>query len=89
MEKQGTPAIPVLSPYLVASARDSAFELGWLHPRLVALSEPNALRGEKAIKRILNGKDAISGKPLMTAIVDALTGPLTPEEKRPGNSRIP
>jgi hypothetical protein len=84
MEKQGTPAIPVLSPYLVASARDSAFELGWPYPRLVALSEPDALRGDKAITRIIHGRDAISGQPLMRAIVDALTQPLTSKEKKTG-----
>jgi hypothetical protein len=84
MEKQGTPAIPILSPYLVASARDSAFELGWPYPRLVALSEPDALRGDKAIKRIINGQDAISGRPIMAAIVDALTRPLTSKEKKTG-----
>jgi hypothetical protein len=89
MEKQGTPAIPIMSPYLVASARDSAFELGWPHPRLVALSEPNALRGEKAIQRIVNGKDAISGKPLMAAVIDALTEPLTSEGKKTGKLTHP
>ena len=84
MEKRGTPAVPLLSPYLVASARDAAFELGWLHPRFVSLSEPDALRGDEAIKRIVNDKDIISGRPLMAAIVDALTRPLTMEEKQTG-----
>jgi hypothetical protein len=89
MEKRGMPAVPLLSPYLVASARDAAFELGWLRPRLVSLSEPDALRGDEAIKRIVNGKDIISGKPLMTAIVEALTRPLTSEEKRTGKLNHP
>jgi hypothetical protein len=89
MEKQGTPAVPVLSPYLVDSARDSAFELGWPYPRFVALSEPDALRGDKAIKRIINGQDAISGRPLMAAIVDALTRPLTSKEKKTGKLKHP
>ena len=84
MEKRGVPAIPLLSPYLVESAKDAAYELGWLHPRFVSLSEPDALRGEKAVKRIIDGKDVISGKPLMTAIVNALTYPLTPAEKKTG-----
>jgi len=89
MEKQGTPAIPILSPYLVESARDSAFELGWPHPRLVSLSEPDALRGDRAIKRIVNWKDPVSGKPLMKAVVDALTKPLTAEEKKLGKLTHP
>ena len=89
MEKQGTPAIPILSPYLVTSARDAAYELGWLHPRFVSLSEPDALRGEQAVQRIIGGKDVISGKPLMTAIVDALTLPLTAAEKETGKLTHP
>ena len=79
----------MLSPSLVESAKDSAFELGWLHPRLVALSEPNALRGNKAIQRIINGNDPVSGKPLMTAIVDALTKPLIADEKKTGKLTHP
>jgi hypothetical protein len=78
-----------LSPYLIESAKDSAFELGWLYPRFVSLSEPDALRGEAAVKRIINGKDAISGKPLMKAIVAALTMPLTAKEKKTGKLTHP
>lgn len=89
MEKQGTPTIPLMSPYLVESGRDAAFELGWAHPRFVSLSEPDALRGDKAVRRIINGNDPISGKPLMMAIIDALTRPLTPEEKKTGKLRHP
>jgi hypothetical protein len=89
MEKQGTPAIPIMSPYLVEAGWDNAFELGWPHPRLVSLSEPDALRGEKAVQRIINGKDPISGKPLMEAIVDALTRPLIAEEKKTGKLTHP
>ncbi|MBN1177266.1 MAG: hypothetical protein JXA51_06260 [Dehalococcoidales bacterium] len=89
MEKQGTPVVPVLSPYLVESVRDAAFELGWLHPRFVSLSEPDALRSDKAIQRIINGKDPVSGKPLMRAIVDALTKPLTADEKKTGKLNHP
>jgi len=78
-----------MSPYLVESGRDAAYELGWLHPRLVSLSEPDALRGEQAVQRIINGTDPVSGKFLMQAIVDALTVPLTPEEKQTGKLTHP
>ncbi len=89
MEKQGTPAIPLMSPYLIETGKDSAFELGWLHPRLVSISEPDALRSNKAVQRIVSDNDPISGKPLMTAIIDALTRPLTAEEKQTGKLRHP
>lgn len=71
------------------AGKDNAYELGWPRPRLVAVSEPNALRGEKAIQRIVNGPDPVSGKPLMTALVDALTKPLTAEEKQTGSLTHP
>jgi hypothetical protein len=69
---------------LVEAGKDNAYELGWPHPRLVAVSEPNALRGEKAIQRIMKGKDPVSGKPLMRALINALTEKLTAEEKQTG-----
>ncbi len=71
------------------AGKDNAYELGWPHPRLVAVSEPNALRGEKAIRRILNGQDPVSGQPLMTALVNALTQKLTAEEKQAGKLTHP
>ena len=89
MEKLGTPAVPLMSPYLVDSGRDAAFELGWPHPRIVSLSEPDALRSEKAVKRIVKGHDYISGKPLMEALVTALTKPLTKPEKETGKLKHP
>lgn len=78
-----------MSPYLVDSGRDAAFEMGWPHPRMVSLSEPDSLRSDKAIKRIVKGNDYISGKPLMKAVVDALTRPLTKEEKEMGKLKHP
>jgi len=89
IEKLGKPAIPLMSPVLVEAGKDNAYELGWPHPRLVAVSEPNALRGEKAIHRILNGQDPVSGQPLMTALVNALTQKLTAEEKQTGKLTHP
>ncbi|UCC16130.1 MAG: hypothetical protein JSU58_07070, partial [Dehalococcoidales bacterium] len=89
MEKLGTPAVPLMSPYLVDSGRDAAFELGWPHPRIVSLSEPDALRSEKAVKRIVKEHDYISGKPLMEALVTALTKPLTKPEKETGKLKHP
>ena len=78
-----------MSPYLVDSGRDAAFEMGWPHPRMVSLSEPDSLRSEKAIKRIVKGNDYITGKPLMKAIVEALTVPPTKEEKETGKLKHP
>jgi hypothetical protein len=89
MEKLGTPAVPILTPPLLEAAYDNAFELGWAHPRLISLSEPNALRGEMAISRIIQGKDVVSGRPLMEAIVATLTSPLTPEERLSGTLKHP
>jgi hypothetical protein len=78
-----------MSPALIESGRDAAYELGWPHPRLVAVSEPNALRSEKAIKRIIAANDPVSGEPLMQAIISALTRPLNSEEKKTGRLTHP
>jgi hypothetical protein len=89
MEKLGTPAIPLINPFFIKEAMLNARELGWPYPRIVAASEPNALRYDPAIQRIINGKDMISGKPFMTAVVDALTQPLNADEKKTGKLTHP
>jgi hypothetical protein len=63
--------------------------LGWPCPRIVCPNEPNADRAYQATQNILNGNDLVSGKPFVQAIVDALTLPLTAEEKRTGKLTHP
>jgi hypothetical protein len=52
--------------------------------RFVAFPFPIAGQPRSVHKSYVEGKDLLSGKPMMQAIIDALTKPLTDEEKKKG-----
>lgn len=52
--------------------------------RYVAFPFPIAGQPRSVHKSYVEGKDLLSGKPMMQAIIDALTRPLTDEEKKEG-----
>ena len=52
--------------------------------RYVAFPFPVAGQPKSVHKSYVEGKDLLSGKPMMQAIIDALTKPLTDEEKKSG-----
>ena len=52
--------------------------------RYVAFPFPVAGQPRSVHKSYVEGKDLLSGKPMMQAIIDALTKPLTDEEKKKG-----
>jgi hypothetical protein len=52
--------------------------------RYVAFPFPVAGQPKSVHKSYVEGKDLLSGKPMMQAIIDALTKPLTAEEKKSG-----
>ncbi len=52
--------------------------------RYVAFPFPVAGQPKSVHKSYIEGKDLLSGKPMMQAIIDALTQPLTEEEKKSG-----
>ncbi len=52
--------------------------------RYVAVPFPVAGQPRSVHRAYVEGKDLLSGKPMMRAVIDALTAPLTAEEKRAG-----
>lgn len=52
--------------------------------RFVSIPFPFAGQPKSVDREYVNGKDMLSGKPLMTAVVEALTKPLTAEEQFKG-----
>ena len=56
--------------------------------RFVGMPYPFTGLNEEMLQTYLEGKDNVSGKPVMQAIVDSLTNPLTAEEKKSGPRAI-
>jgi hypothetical protein len=86
LEKQyGIPTVPLANENVVSYGLNAYFKYNTGMPlRWVGVPYPFTGLKKEALKTYLEGKDRVSGRPLMTAIVDCLTKPLTAEEQRTG-----
>ncbi len=86
LEKQyGIPTVPLANENIVSFGTGPHFKYTTGIPlRFVGVPYPFTGLKEESLKTYLQGKDRVSGKPLMQAIVDGLTKPLTAEEKKAG-----
>jgi hypothetical protein len=86
LEKQyGIPTVSVANENIVSFGIGPHFKYTTGMPlRFVGAPYPFSGLKEERLKTYLEDKDKVSGKPIMQAIVDCLTKPLTAEEKRIG-----
>lgn len=86
LEKQyGIPTVSVANENIVSFGIGPHFKYTTGMPlRFVGAPYPFSGLKEERLKTYLEDKDKVSGKPIMQAIVDCLTKPLTAEEKRTG-----
>ncbi|HSW40111.1 MAG TPA: hypothetical protein VLL97_11535 [Acidobacteriota bacterium] len=81
----GIPTLSLANENIVSFGLDAHFKYGTGMPvRYVGMPYPfSGLRGEK-LKTYLDRGDSVTGKPLMQAVIDGLTLPLTAEEQKSG-----
>ena len=86
LEKQyGIPTVSLANENIVSYGLNAHFKYNTGMPiRYVGMPYPFTGLKQDMLKAYLEGKDRVSGKPIMQAIVDCLTKPLTAEEKRTG-----
>jgi hypothetical protein len=86
LEKQyGIPTALLANENVVSFGLGAHFKYSTGMPlRFVGVPYPFTGLKKEALKTYLEGKDRITGKPVMQAIVDCLTKPLTDEEKKAG-----
>jgi hypothetical protein len=86
LEKQyGIPTVPIANENVVSYGINAYFKYNTGMPlRWIGVPYPFTGLKKEALKTYLEGKDRVSGRPLMQAIFDCLTKPLTAEEKRTG-----
>jgi hypothetical protein len=86
IEKQyGIPTVSVANENIVSFGIGPHFKYTTGMPlRFVGAPYPFSGLKEERLKTYLEGKDKVSGKAIMQAIVDCLTKPLTAEEKKTG-----
>jgi hypothetical protein len=84
-QKYGIPTVAIAGNNIVRYATGYDFLYTNGSPiRYVALPFPVAGQPISVLRQYIEGKDPLSGKPTMQAVVDALTKPLTDEEKKKG-----
>ena len=84
LEKLGVPTAPILTAAAPELARDFAYKAGMPGMRFTFVPYPFANRPIEMLRKYLEGKDLITGKPVIQEIVDTLTKPTTNEEKKTG-----
>ncbi len=78
------PSVPVITIRFLDVARTISFKKGIPKQRQVFFPHPVAGRPVAVVNGYLKGHDPVTGKPILQELVDALTKPLTDEEKRTG-----
>ena len=86
LERQyGIPTVSLANENIVSFGLNAHFKYSTGMPlRFVGMPYPFSGLKKETLKTYLEGKDRVSGKPVMQAIVDCLTRPLTVEEKKTG-----
>jgi hypothetical protein len=86
VEKLGIPTAPIVTIAFEQLARANAAQRGMPHERICFTPHPMTNKSDDEMYQVLQGKDPVTGKPFMKEVIDALTVPLTPEEKATGET---
>ncbi len=68
----------VFEPLVRAASRQRSMP----HLRFVFVPQPVMGKSPEELRAYINGSDAVTGRPFMQEVIDALTKPLTDEEKK-------
>ena len=80
----GIPTTPVVTKAFKELATLNAAKRGMPHERITFTPHPVWGKTADELRAYVEGPDPVSGKPMMKEIVDALTQPLTDDEKKSG-----
>jgi hypothetical protein len=84
LEESGIPTVGASGVNVVKFQEYNVKYANGMPIRFVAFPFPVAGQPKSVHKAYVEGKDLLSGKPMMQAIIDGLTQPLTDEEKKTG-----
>jgi hypothetical protein len=84
LEKMGLPTAPVITQAFPGLAINFAYKKGMPELRFTFVPHPFANRSLDVHRKYLEGKDPITGQPVLDEIVAALTKPLTAKEIKTG-----
>ncbi len=87
VEKLGIPTAPIVTIAFEELAKTNAASRGMPDERICFTPHPMTNKTDAEMYQVLLGKDPVTGKPFMPEVIDALTKPLTADEKKTGEVR--
>jgi hypothetical protein len=84
VEKLGVPTVPIITNTFEFAVQNAVSAKGMSNLRFAFLPHPVAYRPAEECREKILGNDPVTGKPVLSEIVEALTRPLTEEEKKTG-----
>jgi hypothetical protein len=84
LEKLGKPSVAMVTNRFVELARTRARKSGMPNARLVFVPHPVSGKTAEQHQVMIAGKDPVTGKPVTQEILDALSKPLTDDDKKTG-----
>jgi hypothetical protein len=84
LEKMGIPTAPIITEAFPEVTKTFAYKKGMPGLRFTFVPHPFANRPIEVHRKYLEGNDPINGKPVLTEVIEALTKPLSDEEKKTG-----
>lgn len=89
LEKLGVPAVPLITAVFPELERGVAYLRGMPKMRIVYVPFEIVGTSEEHNRKLMEGNDPVTGKPILKEIVEALTKPPTAEEKKTGTIKRP
>src|SRR6202044_1003969 len=89
MEKMGVPSVPIVTRAYVDLAKAPAARRGMPLERITFTLHPVWGKTPAELAAMIRGADPVTGKPMMKEITDALTVPLSDDERKTGSKTIP
>ncbi len=84
IEKLGKPTAPIITHAFHDLARTNAYKRGMPNERFTFVPHPIWSKTASEMRRDLEGKDPITGKLVIQEIIEALTRPLSEDDKKTG-----
>ncbi|MBN2240550.1 MAG: hypothetical protein JW712_12320 [Dehalococcoidales bacterium] len=84
LESMGLPTAPVITQAFPELPRKFAWKKGIPNLRFTFVPHPFANRSIEVHRKYLEGNDPVNNRPVISGIIDALTRPVTEEEKKTG-----
>jgi hypothetical protein len=84
LEKMGIPTVPIEGEVFYNLGKLYAGLVGMPNHRIVGVPHPISRTSPEVCREYINGMDPVTGSPVVDEIINALTSPLSEEDKRSG-----